>query len=171
MRHGVRLGLDVGSVRVGVALCDPDGILATPLVTVHRAAGSTVTPEDSDLTQVLTLIDTHEAVEVVVGWPLGLSGEEGGAAVFAHGYARAIAQGRPGTPVRLLDERFTSVDAHRALRESGVRGRAQRGVVDQAAAVLILQSALDSERVSGLPAGREVRRRKPRTARTKGQDT
>ena len=137
MREGIRLGLDVGSVRIGVAASDPEGILATPVRTVPRVGGTEIDPLDEDLAQILTLIWELPVLEVVV---------------------------------RLLDERFTSVDAQRALRESGVRARDQRGVVDQAAAVLILQSALDSERRSGQTPGRDLRARKPRTPRTKGND-
>ena len=170
MREGIRLGLDVGSVRIGVAASDPEGILATPVRTVTRVGGTEIDPLDEDLAQILTLIRELPVLEVVVGWPLGLNGAQGASAHFARSYAQAIAGAAPTVSVRLLDERFTSVDAQRALRESGVRARDQRGVVDQAAAVLILQSALDSERRSGQTPGRDLRARKPRTPRTKGND-
>jgi putative Holliday junction resolvase len=148
-----------------VAVSDPDGVLATPLRTVPRAADGPPGPDDPDVAEVARLAREHEAVEVVVGLPRHLSGAEGPAARTARQYAVALAVRLAPVPVRLVDERLTSVDAHRALRESGVDGRRQRAVVDQAAAVLILQSALDTERSSGRPPGEPVgrKRRRPRT--------
>ncbi len=105
------------------------------------------------------------AVEVVVGLPRTLAGDEGAAAEAARTYAGRLSVRIAPVPVRLVDERLTTVDAHRNLRESGVDGRRQRSVIDQAAAVLILQAALDAERNSGRPPGELVRTggRKPRT--------
>jgi putative Holliday junction resolvase len=96
------------------------------------------------------------AVAVVVGLPLLLSGQEGTAAQLARSYAAQLAERVAPVPVRLVDERLTTVDAHRRLRDSGVSGRDQRAVVDQAAAALILQAALDAESRSGVPAGETV---------------
>ncbi|HQH07957.1 MAG TPA: Holliday junction resolvase RuvX [Phycicoccus sp.] len=168
MRRGVRLGIDVGSVRVGVARSDPDGILATPVRTVARSVAGDPASADPDIVEVLALVRDEEALEVVVGLPRTLAGDEGAAAMAARKYAHVLAQGLAPVSVRLLDERFTTVDAHRALRESGVAGSRARRVVDQMAAVLILQSALDQERGSGRPPGAPVggKRRKPR-----GKDT
>ncbi len=151
-RLGVRLGIDVGDVRVGIAQCDADGLLATPVETIRRGAG--------DVDRVLALIDSADAVEVVVGLPRLLSGGLGVAAdkamVFAAAVAEAAAErGRP-VPVRLVDERLTTVIAERVLRERGKKGAARRAVVDQAAAVVILQHAIDTERSSGRPPGEEV---------------
>jgi len=108
----------------------------------------------------------RDVLEVVVGLPRSLSGGEGPAAKGARTYATNLAARIAPTPVRLVDERLTTIDAHRKLRDSGLPGRAQRAVVDQAAAVLILQSALDAERSSGLPPGELVAGRKPRRPRT-----
>lgn len=159
-RPGTRLGVDVGSVRVGVAVSDPDALLATPLRTVRAG-------EDDDVVvaEVARLVAEHGVVEVVVGLPRTLAGGEGTAAQAARKYARALAVRIAPVPVRLHDERLTTVDAHRGLRDSGVDTRRHRAVVDQAAAVLILQSALDAERSSGQPPGELVRAdgRKPRT--------
>jgi putative Holliday junction resolvase len=105
----------------------------------------------------------------LVGLPRSLTGDEGPAAQGARAYAIALAARISPTPVRLIDERLTTIDAHRQLRESGMAGRAQRAVVDQAAAVLILQSALDAEKSSGRAAGELVGYRKPRTPRTKAK--
>jgi putative Holliday junction resolvase len=160
MRRGVRVGVDVGSVRVGVAVSDPDGLLATPVATVP--VGDDVARA---LDEVAAIVTDLGAVEVVVGLPKSLSGGEGAAAETARQYARSMAERVAPVSVRLVDERLTTVDAHRALRESGVAGRPRRAVVDQAAAVLILQAALDAERSTGHPPGEPVShgRRKPRT--------
>ena len=148
MRHGVRLGVDVGSVRVGVARSDPSGFLATPVETLARDARA-----GQDLDALSRLVTEHGAVEVVVGLPRSLSGEEGAAARAARKYAGAVARRVAPVPVRLVDERLSTVSAHRSLRDAGVRGRRHRPVVDQAAAVVILQSALDVERTSGRAPG------------------
>jgi len=160
VRTGIRLGVDVGSVRVGLAASDPGGIPATPVETIERdvEAGT-----DQDLIAAAVL--EHEVLEVVVGLPRSLSGHEGPAAEDVRRYATALAVRISPTPVRLVDERLTTIDAHRNLRDSGMAGRAQRAVVDQAAAVLILQAALDAEKSSGQPPGELVGRRKPRSPR------
>lgn len=139
-RAGRWIGIDVGSVRVGVALSDPSGVLATPLVTVARdVAGG------ADLRTVAELVTEHEAVGVVVGLPRTLANTEGPAAVAARAYADAL-----GTvlsvPIELSDERLTTVVATRQLRQRGVPGRRQRAIIDQAAAVAILQGWLDAGR-------------------------
>jgi putative Holliday junction resolvase len=176
VRPGVRVGVDVGSVRIGVALCDPEAVLATPCRTVARAGarsgpgGTSVgagqaAPDSPDVEELAAIVDEERAVEVVVGLPRTLAGTEGAAAQAAREYARRLAVRLAPVPVRLLDERLTTVDAHRGLRESGLVGRRHRGVVDQAAAVLILQAALDAERATGRPPGELLGsgRRKPRT--------
>ncbi len=162
---GARLGVDVGTVRVGVAVSDPRAVLATPLATLARDPDSEPAPGDADIEVLADLVVEHRAMGVVIGLPRSLSGEEGAAAARARTYAAVVAARIAPVWVRLVDERLTSVDAHRALRDSGVAGRRQRAVVDQAAAVLILQTALDAERSSGTPPGERVRpgRRKPRT--------
>lgn len=164
MRRGVRLGIDVGSVRVGVARSDPEGILATPVATLARESAEPPEPDDGDLRRLVDLVREVAALEVVVGLPRTLGGTEGPAAATARQYAAVLARRIAPVPVRLVDERFTTVDAQRALRESGVPGRRSRAVVDQVAAVLILQSALDEERSSHRPPGEPVapQRRKPR---------
>jgi putative Holliday junction resolvase len=157
-RHGARVGVDVGNARVGVAASDPSGVLAHPVVTLARDAEA-----DADLHEIAALVAETGAIEVVVGLPLHLSGEEGEAARIARSYAVRLAEQLPTVPVRLVDERLTTVAAHRRLRDSGVPGRGQRAVVDQAAAVIILQSALDAEASSGRPPGETVLpHRKPR---------
>ncbi|CAN7413906.1 Holliday junction resolvase RuvX [Knoellia sp. LjRoot47] len=164
MRPGVRLGVDVGTVRVGVAVSDPRGVLASPYATLQRTWPDDDTTDD-DIATIVALAAEREAVEVVVGLPRSLSGGEGPAAGAARQYAAELARRVSPVSVRLVDERLTSVDAHRVLRHSGVDGRRQRAVVDQAAAVLILQAGLDEERASGRPPGEPVKdkRRRPKT--------
>ena len=143
-------------MRVGVALSDPDGLLATPLTTLHRDPSGRTRP---DLTALAELAEQRQALEVVLGLPRSLSGAEGPAAAAARAYAAelavVLADGKVQVPLRLVDERLSTVQADRMLRRSGVRGgnRARRTVIDQAAAVGILQAALDSERATGSPAG------------------
>ncbi|MDQ7907953.1 Holliday junction resolvase RuvX [Phytohabitans sp. ZYX-F-186] len=144
--RGTRLGVDVGQVRVGVALSDPDGVLATPLVTLRRDLNADVDAVPSDIFELARLVDAYQTVEVVVGLPVTLAGTEGPAAVQARAYAQRLSGAIAPVPVRLADERMSTVAATRRLAERGVRGKRQRAVVDQAAAVEILQGWLDAQR-------------------------
>jgi putative Holliday junction resolvase len=148
MRTGVRLGVDVGSVRVGLARSDRDGILATPLETVQVGLNS---PKHFE--RIVFTVHEFEVLEVIIGLPRSLSGREGSAADTVRAYAVEIARRVAPVPVRLVDERLSTVTAHHRLREAGMKGRKRRPVVDQAAAVVILQSALDTERSTGRPPG------------------
>jgi putative Holliday junction resolvase len=137
-RGGRVMGVDVGTVRVGVALSDATGTLASPLETVKRAK------DESDLDRLAALVVEHEVTEVVVGEPRHLSGASGASAEDADAYSRALA-GRIGdVPVHRVDERLSTVTAAQSLREAGRDSRAQRSVIDQAAAVVILQQFLDT---------------------------
>ena len=138
--RGRRLGIDVGAVRVGVATCDPDGILATPVETVPRDPDG-----GADVRRIAELVAEHDVVGVVLGLPRTLRGEDGPAARAAREFADALRAGLD-VPVELTDERMTTVVAARQLSGRGVRGRRQRAVVDQAAAVQILQGWLDRAR-------------------------
>ncbi|WP_134741643.1 Holliday junction resolvase RuvX [Nocardioides sp. 503] len=148
MRFGVRLGLDPGDARIGVARSDPSGFLATPVETVRRGRG--------DLRRIQQILAEEEAVEVVVGLPRSLSGGEGPSAAKVREFAGQLARRVAPVPVRLCDERLTTVSAEAMLRDRGHQGRKRRAVVDMAAAVLILQHALDTERASGLAPGEIV---------------
>jgi len=148
VREGVRLAVDVGSVRVGVARSDPGGVLASPLTVVPSG------PRELD--QLAKLAVSADAIEVIVGLPTSLSGREGAAASAARSFAADLAARVAPIPVRLVDERFTTTEAHDALRRSGKDSRARRGVVDAAAAAILLQAALDAERVTGRPPGQLV---------------
>jgi putative Holliday junction resolvase len=150
MRRGRRLAIDVGDARIGVASCDPDGILATPVETVP---GRDVPAAHRRLKQI---VEEYEPIEVVVGLPRSLKGGEGPAAVKVRAFAQELAKGIAPLPVRLVDERMTTVTASQGLRASGVKAKKGRSVIDQAAAVIILQQALESERVSGKAPGESV---------------
>jgi putative Holliday junction resolvase len=148
VNRGVRLGIDVGAVRIGVAASDPNGILATPVATVQRDTRMITQRDDlpSDMREISRLVREYEAVEVIVGLPLNLAGKEGPAAATTRQYVEALKTAIDPVPIRLADERMSTVAAARRLSERGVRGKRQRAVVDQAAAVEILQSWLDAQR-------------------------
>ena len=161
MTHGRWLGIDVGAVRVGVAESDPDGILATPVSTLERDLG----PTARDRHTIAEVVREREVTLVVVGLPRSLQGEDGEAARLAREYARELAGLVAPVRVRLVDERLTTVQSHRQLQASGRREREHRAVVDQVAAVLILQGALEAFRLRGRMPGEVVDTggRKPRT--------
>lgn len=143
-RRGVRLGVDVGKARVGVARSDPDGLLALPVETVPR--------DDRSVARVRELAAEYDAVEVLVGLPLNLSGNDTPSTADARAFAAELA-GAQERPVRLVDERLSTVSAHAALRQSGRSQRDSRSIVDQVAAVVLLQHALDVEKSTGRPPG------------------
>jgi putative Holliday junction resolvase len=167
--RGVRLAADVGTVRVGVAVCDPDGILPTPLKTLARDP-----KRNSDITVLAKEAAARGAVEVFVGLPRTLAGRETHSAELARAFAQrlAVALDAAGTAcgVRLVDERFSTVEAERSLRAAGMDSREQRRVVDQMAAVGILQHALDLIRGRG-EAGDPVGVPDPRNGETRGDDS
>ena len=132
----------MGTVRIGVASSDPDGILATPVETVRRDR------TDKHLRRLAKLADELGAVEVVVGLPRTLADRSGPSARDAIDLAEQLAGRIAPTPVRLSDERLTTVSAQRSLREAGIRAKGQRAMIDQAAAVGILQNWLDQRRVA-----------------------
>lgn len=146
-RRGVRLGIDVGRARVGVARCDPDGLLATPVETVAR--------NDDSVARIVALADEHSATEILVGLPLNMRGEDTASTTDARDFAHAVAAAS-ALPVRLVDERLSTVSAHAALRQSGRSQRSSRSIVDQVAAVVLLQQALDVEKSTGRPPGSPV---------------
>ncbi|NJQ01518.1 Holliday junction resolvase RuvX [Streptomyces zingiberis] len=150
LRRGRRIALDVGDARIGVASCDPDGILATPVETVP---GRDVPAARRRLA---AIVAEYEPIEVVVGLPRSLKGTEGPAAAKVRGFATELARVVHPVPVRLVDERMSTITAAQGLRASGVDSRRGRSVVDQAAAVVILQAALEAERLSGSAPGENV---------------
>lgn len=145
MRPGVRIGIDVGSVRIGVARTDPSALMAFPVETVARGEG--------DVARIAEVVVEHEAIEVVVGLPLSMSGKPGQAAAAVRAFASQLVPAVAPVPVRLVDERLSTVSATRDLRAAGRSSRTSRAVVDQAAAVVIVQYAVDSERATGVAPG------------------
>lgn len=143
IRPGRRLGIDVGKARIGVAVCDRDGLLATPVETVRRH-------EATDVRRILELADEYDVLEVVVGLPLSMSGDDTPSTADARAFADRLARHRP---VRLVDERLSTVTAQRGLHQAGRNTKNSRAVIDQAAAVIILQHALDHERASSAAPG------------------
>ncbi|WP_353987871.1 Holliday junction resolvase RuvX [Ruicaihuangia caeni] len=146
MRAGRRLGVDVGKARVGVAMSDPHGMLATPVETVPR--------DDNAIDAVLQHARDADAIEIVVGLPIGLGGGDTPSTADARDFALALA--KSGIPVRLVDERLSTVSAHSVMRTVGKNTKKSRSVIDQAAAVIILQHALDAEASNPAPPGTVV---------------
>jgi putative Holliday junction resolvase len=157
--RGTKLGVDVGTVRVGVAFSDPDGILATPLRTLSRDA-----KKNSDIRLLLREAAERSAVEIFVGLPRTLKGAEKASAEMARSYALllvdALADAEMDVPVRLVDERLSTVSAHQSLRAAGLSSREHRRVVDQVAAAGILQHAIDMEKSLQATVGSLVRHRR-----------
>ncbi|PDQ36125.1 MAG: Holliday junction resolvase RuvX [Candidatus Lumbricidophila eiseniae] len=178
MRRGTRLGIDVGRARIGVARCDADGILAVPVETVARvpeteayatasvgararadSAATTVRipagdgGDSLDVQRIVALAREHDVIELVVGHPLSLAGRETASTRDAVGFAHRL-QNATGLPVRLVDERMSTVSASGHLHRVGKSTRQQRDVLDQVAAVIILQQTVDAERASGTAPGR-----------------
>lgn len=143
-RRGVRLGIDVGKARVGVSRCDPDGMLAVPIETVPRS--------DTSLARLAELAAEYEPMEFVVGLPVNMQGADTASTTDARDFASALMQ-LTGVSVRMIDERLSTVTAHAALRSSGRSQKKSRSIVDQVAAVVLLQHAIDIEKSTGNPAG------------------
>lgn len=151
MRSGVRVAVDVGAVRVGIAACDAAGMLASPLAVVSRDARG-----GQDIDAIASVVAERAAIEVVVGLPRTLRDAEGTSANNARKFAMALATRVRPVAVRLVDERLSTVTASHAMQAAGRSTRQQRGRIDAAAAAVILQSALDVERNTGNPPGEVV---------------
>jgi len=156
MRRGVRLAFDVGRARIGVATCDEGAVLCTPVETLYRDKRG-----DGHIDDASDLIDEYAPIEVIVGLPKNMNGTEGSSARDARTFARQVALRHRDIDVRLVDERLTTVAAHRTLYEAGRSTRSHRAVVDQVSAVLILELALEIEEKTGAPAGERVSRKGP----------
>ncbi len=141
VRAGVRIAVDVGQVRVGIAKSDSAGILASPVGTYIR--------EKNDFSGVFSLLKNQEVLEIYVGLPLNMDGTQGKSVQMAQRWARRIARKVAPIPVRMIDERLSSASAHRILQDAGRATITHRAVVDQVAAVIILEQALEYERLTG----------------------
>jgi len=159
--RGARLGVDVGKARIGLAGSDPDGLVATPVETVARVLSVPTTTDGipavtADVARIAAEAADRSAAVVYVGLPRHLSGNEGAATADAREFAGRLAREVDPVPVHLVDERMTTVTAHAQLRSAGRKTVKHRPVIDQAAAVIILQHALDAERASGTRAGERL---------------
>lgn len=161
--RGARLAIDVGMARVGVAISDPDGILASPVETLardksknYRIGGKIPAQLPTDIAALVELIDERFVQIIYIGLPKHLSGQSGTSTEMALTYAHLLAQLVPGTPIAMIDERMTTVTAHQALHASGKSSKKHRAVVDQVAAVVMLEAALDFEKNHGVRAGTDL---------------
>ena len=136
MRRGVRIGVDVGKARVGVARSDIDGLMAVPSETLSR---------EKALDELVTLLDYTSVLEWVIGLPLSLDGSETPSTTDAREFAHALV-GRTSVPARLVDERLSTVGAQAALHSANHSTKSSRPMIDQVAATILLQTALDAER-------------------------
>lgn len=153
MRRGVRVGVDVGRVRVGIARTDAEPLLAVPVITLQRGDGDEATGEL--IQSILNISEEYEAIELVVGLPLNMQGKATPSTEDAEHIAHALANAT-AVPVRLVDERLTTVSASAALRSSGINTRSQKPIIDQQAAVVLLQHAIDAEKLTESPPGQLV---------------
>jgi putative Holliday junction resolvase len=144
-RRGVRLGIDGGKARVGVARVDPDGMLAVPVETVPR--------DEASVARIVSIAAEYEPIEIVVGLPLNMQGDDTPSTADAREFAAEVGRAIPGTRIRMVDERLSTVTAHAALRQSGRSQKRSRGIVDQIAAVVFLQHAVDTEKRTGSAPG------------------
>lgn len=154
MRAGVRIGIDVGSARIGLARTDPTPMLAIPVETISVSEVPS-TLQDA-VQRVIALAHEFNAIEIVVGHPINLRGEHTQSTVLAETFATAVAREATGLSIRLVDERLSTVTAASGLRAAGIKSRSQKGVIDQQAAVVLLQHAIDQESSLGTPPGRVV---------------
>ena len=143
IRPGVRLAIDVGRARVGIARSDQDGIMAVPVETAPRDIATDV---------VVGLVAEYSPLEVVVGLPLNMAGDHTLSTDDAVEFAQALAE-RVGVPVRMVDERLSTVTAMAGLHGSGKTVKSAKPLIDQASAVIILQHCLDTEKNTGTPPG------------------
>lgn len=150
MRTGRRLAVDVGKVRIGIAICDLEAILSSPLDAVARLSSASET-----VSSIAQIADTHGVIEVYVGDPLSLSGKETDSTNDARLFASELSKSL-SVPVRMIDERLTTVSASAKLRASGINAKASKSIIDSASAVEILESALSYEKSSGLAPGHLV---------------
>lgn len=147
MHKTVRLGIDVGKARIGVARTDIDGTMAVPVETVNRDENSTK--------KICAVIEEYNADIVYVGFPLSLSGEQTASTADAIAFAHELSKSTTAH-IRLIDERLSTVSATSSLQAAGHNAKSAKGIIDQAAAVVILEHALSIEKTSQNWAGRAL---------------
>jgi putative Holliday junction resolvase len=147
---GRKLAIDIGRARLGIAISDLSGILSSPLDSVRRIADDSET-----IKEILKIVADNEVQEIYVGDPVSLSGEITPSTDDARNFA-SLLQSTTVLPVRLIDERLTTVTAARNLRDSGKNAKTSKSLIDSASAVVILEAVFQVERVSGEAAGRSV---------------
>jgi putative Holliday junction resolvase len=128
-----------------VARVDPDGMLAVPVETVPR--------DEASVARIVSIAAEYEPIEIVVGLPLNMQGDDTPSTADAREFAAEVGRAIPGTRIRMVDERLSTVTAHAALRQSGRSQKRSRGIVDQIAAVVFLQHAVDTEKRTGSAPG------------------
>lgn len=148
MRRGVRLGVDIGSVRIGIAKCDPDGILATPVAVLN--------PQEL-IGELRKLVDELTPIEMIIGYPIDLRGEEAIAAKNVRLVAQNIMESFPNISIRLVDERLTTRVARTQLQQNGHSTRSDKELIDAIAATVLLEDALEFERRTGNAAGQVLK--------------
>lgn len=147
MRAGRRLAIDVGKVRIGIAASDFHAILASGVATITRSDDLSVS-----ISEILDLVAEIQPIEIYVGYPISLSGTSNSSSSDATRFAKEISKGL-SVPLRLIDERMTTITAGNALKLSGRDSKTGRKVIDQIAATVILEQALETERLTGKVPG------------------
>jgi putative Holliday junction resolvase len=146
MQPGRRIAFDYGDVRIGVAITDTSGILATPLEFLTNSA-------ELLRTDLINVYENYLPIYTAVGYPLHLSGSESVKSASVTKFAQLVSE-ISSAPIYLIDERMTTVSASRTLRDAGLNAKAAKGEIDSMAAVAILDSALNQERIQGEPMNR-----------------
>lgn len=148
MRKGIRFAIDYGDARVGLAKSDIDAIMAVPVATIKN--------DKNLLNNIIAHITESSCLEVYVGLPRHLSGNIGSSANKSVNFAQQLKKALVAIPVRMIDERLTTTSASARLQESGVNTRGQKGIIDQVAAIELLEQALDYEKRNNEIPGVEV---------------
>jgi len=149
MQPGRRIAFDYGDVRIGVAITDSSGILATPLEFLTNNTNNA----EQLRSNLIDVYETYSPIYTAIGYPIHLSGSESAKSVSVSKFAELISE-ISSAPIYMIDERMTTVSASRTLRDAGLDAKSAKGEIDSMAAVAILDSALNQERIQGEPMNR-----------------
>ena len=149
MKPGRRIAFDYGDVRIGVAITDVSGILATPLPFIENI-------DDSLIDQLTALYNEYEPIYTAIGFPLHLSGKHSDKSETVSKFSERVSEVTEN-PIYFIDERLTTVSAGRTLREAGLNSRSAKSEIDSMAAAAILDAALNQERIQGEPMNRYIK--------------